>query len=177
MTFTTQRAGLKKNKMAGDSMRVRDLEREGSLFIDSILSQGEEDNVILMLCTANELDDGVKLPSFYTSSQMGGKIPSRMSNSPALSPITSYSKENRSYSYDIPKFTLDPHKSSLGQDQVGDVAVPESKHDLEAEQGNVRGQSTQAAEKGKEEVEQHDAGDSESNGGDGKEGDGGAYDA
>ena len=88
MTFTTQRAGLKKNKMAGDSMRVRDLEREGSLFIDSILSQGEEDNVILMLCTANELDDGVKLPSFYTSSQMGGKIPSRMSNSPALSPIT-----------------------------------------------------------------------------------------
>ena len=138
--ITMRRAGWKKNKMALDSTRVRDLELEGSLLIDSILSQDEANDVVSMLDMANELDGGFKLPSFYTSSQMGGKNPSRRPDSPALSPIGSREEEARkgeNCSYDIPKFALttsqDPtDKASEGESdwdqtklKLCDVSGPE----------------------------------------------------
>ena len=85
---TTRRApGREKSKMAQNIIeKAFDLEEKGSLFIDSILSQDEEHDIISMMNTANELDGGLKLPSFYTSSQMGGKDP-RRPQSLQLSPI------------------------------------------------------------------------------------------
>ena len=71
---TTRKAsGQAKIKMAMSDVTARDLERDGSLLLDSILSQDEEVDIIMMLNSANERDGGLKLPSFYTSSQMGGK--------------------------------------------------------------------------------------------------------
>ena len=80
--------GAGKSKMALSNKTVSDLGHDGSLLIDSILSQDEEFDIITMLNTANELEGGLKLPSFYTSSQMGGKTQSRRPrSSPPLSPI------------------------------------------------------------------------------------------
>ena len=85
VTLRRSMVGPKGTKMARGC--VRDLELEGSLLINSILSQDEACDVVSMLNVANELDGGFNLPSFYTSSQMGGKDPARRPRSPSLSPI------------------------------------------------------------------------------------------
>ena len=59
--ITRWRADLKKRKMAWSSKRMLDLEHDGSLLIDSILSQDEENDVVSMLSIADELEDGLKL--------------------------------------------------------------------------------------------------------------------
>ena len=75
-----------------------DLENQGSLLIDSILSQDEAEEVVSMLNMANELEGGVGLPSFYTSSQMGGNNPAKRLHLPPLSPISPRAAERNSVS-------------------------------------------------------------------------------
>ena len=86
---TRKMRGASKSKMAlpQSTLNLRDRECNGSLLIDSILSQDEEDEVVSMLNMANELNGEISLPPFYTSSQMGGTKPTRPS-SPPLSPIS-----------------------------------------------------------------------------------------
>ena len=79
--------GFKRPNMAAPS---RYLDHNDSLFIDSILSQDETEDVVTMLTMADELEGGSQLPSFYTSSQMGGKNQQRRPSSPPLSPILSF---------------------------------------------------------------------------------------
>ena len=78
-----------KMALADPALNQRDLEHHGSLLIDSILSQDEAAEVVSMLNRANEFEEGSGLPSFYTSSQMGGRNQARRSSSPPLSPIIS----------------------------------------------------------------------------------------
>ena len=75
-------AGLGKALSFGD---------DGMAFIDSILSREETEDVISMMIDADESKDCLRLPSFCTSSQMGGgnqlRRPSTPSFSPLLSPV------------------------------------------------------------------------------------------
>ena len=78
--------GSRKSKMASCKTPC-DLDYEDSLIIDSILSQDETNDIVTMLTMANEMGDGLKLPSFYTSSQTGGEDQRRRPSSPPFSPI------------------------------------------------------------------------------------------
>ena len=77
-------SGPKKGKMTHNLQG--DLHGDGSIFIDSILSQDEANDVVSMLIQADEHEGGVCLPSFCTSTQMGGRKPVRPL-SPPLSPL------------------------------------------------------------------------------------------
>ena len=57
-------------------------------FIDSILSQEEAKDVISMMVMADEGDGTFHLPSFCTSTQMGGGNPQIRPRSPSLSPLS-----------------------------------------------------------------------------------------
>ena len=95
--ITTRRStGLKKSKMASEIGRADDLQRNGSLFIDSILSQDEASEVISMFDMANELKGGFGLTGFCTSTQMTRTDVGYKSLAPPLSPISSQ-KEAASY--------------------------------------------------------------------------------
>ena len=87
-------AGTEKSKMAQtrSTLNLHALEHSGSLLIDSILSQDEAEEVVTMLNSANELNGDLGLPSFYTSSQMGGRDPARRPSTPPLSPIADTEK-------------------------------------------------------------------------------------
>ena len=86
--ITTRRVtGGKKNKMAYTIKGDYDLGSDGSLLIESILSRDETNDVITMLNMADELNGGIQLPTFCTSSQMGGANQHRRPLSPILSPI------------------------------------------------------------------------------------------
>ena len=96
--ITTRRsAGNKKSKMATskrDDVGRCDLEINGSLFIDSILSQDETSDVISMFDLADELKGGMGLLGFCASTQM-----TRASNDcdplpPTLSPIGHARRQN-----------------------------------------------------------------------------------
>ena len=60
---------------------------DGSLLIDSIMSQDEEKDVVSMMIMADEYDGINRLPSFCTSTQMGGRDQRRRPTSPPLSPL------------------------------------------------------------------------------------------
>ena len=85
----------KKDKMASTHIET-DLQRDGSLFFDSILSLDETKDVLSMLIMADEHKEGEKLPSFYTSTQTGGRLPPIRPNSPPLSPL---GVPNQGYDY------------------------------------------------------------------------------
>ena len=76
-----------KPKMAATGKCKYDLEGDGSLLLDSILSQDETNEVFRMLARANEIDDEPTTHSFCTSSQMGGADPKKRPSSPLLSPV------------------------------------------------------------------------------------------
>ena len=71
----------------------RDLDYDGSLYIDSILSQDETKDIVTMLTMADELETGTHLPSFCTSSQMGGRNQQCRPISPPLSPVMPFKSE------------------------------------------------------------------------------------
>ena len=75
-------------KMAGPGKDI-EFGDEGQSFIDSILSREETEDVLSMMLGADESLDGLQLPSFCTSSQMGGKNPLRRPTTPPLSPLFS----------------------------------------------------------------------------------------
>ena len=56
--------------------------------IDSILSQEEAKDVVSMMVMADEGDGSHHLPSFCTSTQMGGRNPQIRPRSPSLSPLS-----------------------------------------------------------------------------------------
>ena len=114
--ITTRKVpGPGKNKMALSRKSAFDLERDGSLMIDSILSQDEEVDIVAMLNMANELEGGLKLPSFYTSSQMGGKAQTRRPrSSPPLSPISARAGGPKSAHSLAPRDTAEPMTSLQG---------------------------------------------------------------
>ena len=60
---------------------------DGLKFIDDILSREETEDVLSMMTQADESVDSLRLPSFYTSSQTGGRNPSRRPMTPPLSPL------------------------------------------------------------------------------------------
>ena len=60
---------------------------DGSLLIDSILTQAETNDVVSMMMLADEMDDCTGLPSFCTSTQMGNRNPQLRPVSPPLSPM------------------------------------------------------------------------------------------
>ena len=66
----------------------RGLLDEGSLLIDSILSQEEMKDVVSMMIMADEYVNTGRTPSFCTSSQMGGRDLMRRPKSPPLSPLS-----------------------------------------------------------------------------------------
>ena len=74
------------------SEQPRDL--EGSLVIDSILSQEEAKDIVSMMIMADEHEGLNRLPSFCTSTQMGGKDQRRRPESPQLSPLGSPGPSN-----------------------------------------------------------------------------------
>ena len=76
-----------KPKMAATDKCKYDLEGDGSLLLDSILSQDEKNEVFRMLARANEIDDEPTIYSFCTSSQMGGADQKKRPSSPLLSPV------------------------------------------------------------------------------------------
>ena len=80
---------LKQGKMASDNLKKLDLGSDSSLFIDSILSQDETNDILSMMVMADEHKSGNRLPSFCTSSQMGGRDQRRRPVSPPLSPLRS----------------------------------------------------------------------------------------
>ena len=85
--ITTRRPGkVKTTAMAADHLEGYDIGNESSLFIDSILSRDETRDIVSMLASADELPGGSGLPSFFTSTQMGGRTP-RRPRSPPLSPL------------------------------------------------------------------------------------------
>ena len=63
--------------------------REGSIFIDSILSQDAAKDKVSMMIMANEYDDMYRnhLSGFCTSTQMGGKSQQLRPTSPSFSPL------------------------------------------------------------------------------------------
>ena len=84
---TTRKIGRGlENKMATSERAPVNADLDGSLLIDSILSHDETKDILSMLASADELPDGIGLPSFYTSTQMGGILP-RRPLSPLLSPL------------------------------------------------------------------------------------------
>ena len=89
---TRRNSGSKKGKMALASTAELDLQQDGSLFVDSILSQDESMDIVTMMIMADEHSDKEKLPSFYTSTQMGGLPPTRPI-SPPLSPLNSIAQD------------------------------------------------------------------------------------
>ena len=74
-------------KMASSPRPSSDLHQSGSLLIDSILSQDETKDILTMMIEADEHTDQNRLPSFYTSTQMGGRLPPLRPSSPLLSPL------------------------------------------------------------------------------------------
>ena len=109
--------------MASDDKH--DPEYGGSLLIDSILSQGEAEEVVSMLRMANELDDGLKLLSFYTSSQMGGKNSAGRSYSPPLSPISSSDAEIRAMLIYPPGSNLNSPKTTSESPWLVEDVLPD----------------------------------------------------
>ena len=63
------------------------LDLDGSILVDSILSQDEAHDIVSMMIMADEHDNHTQLPSFCTSTQMGGRNPLRRPLSPLLSPL------------------------------------------------------------------------------------------
>ena len=83
---TTRRPyNFKKNKMASGDTN----EKAGSLIIEDILSQDEAKDVVTMLSMADEVNGGLRLPSFCTSTQMGGRDATQKPRTPPLSPVYS----------------------------------------------------------------------------------------
>ena len=82
-----KRPDILKNNMAHLVKRTLNPDFGGSLLIDSILSQDEEKDVVSMMIMADEHDSYNQLPSFCTSTQMGGRDPKRRPYSPLLSPL------------------------------------------------------------------------------------------
>ena len=82
-----RQGGLKKSKMAEAGESMFDLDGDGSLLIDSILSQDESKDVFCMLAMADELGHKSPLPGFHTSSQMGGASAHTRPRPLSLSPI------------------------------------------------------------------------------------------
>ena len=76
---------LQKPKMA----RGAACDLGGSLLLESILSQDETKDVLTMMIAADEYDGHNQIPSFCTSTQMGGRDQRRRPISPPLSPMGS----------------------------------------------------------------------------------------
>ena len=91
---TRKRADTWKSKMARPAKNLLSRDFEGSLLIDSILSQDEEKDVVSMMVMADEDDGHNRLPSFCTSTQMGGRDQRRRPASPPLSPLGSPGENN-----------------------------------------------------------------------------------
>ena len=86
---TTRRGRVSANNMAHDGeTRAAWKMTSDSLLIDSILTQDESKDVVSMMIMANEMEDYTRLPSFCTSTQMGGTGQLRRPTSPQLSPLT-----------------------------------------------------------------------------------------
>ena len=87
----TERRGSEAGKHGSSRKSPMDFGDEGMDFIDSILSREEADDVITMMIDAKESQGCLQLPSFCTSSQVGGgesqRHPLATSLSPPLSPI------------------------------------------------------------------------------------------
>ena len=60
---------------------------DGPDYVDNILSREESADVISMMIMADESGGNLQLPSFHTSSQTGGKSPTRRPTTPPLSPV------------------------------------------------------------------------------------------
>ena len=75
--------------MASDCPKPLDLGSDSSISIDSILTQDETNDILSMMVKANEQKIGRRLPSFCTSSQMGGRDQCQRPDSPLLSPLCS----------------------------------------------------------------------------------------
>ena len=73
----TSRKGFapEKSAMLGSRKPSLDFSKEGEDFIDNILSREETEDIITMLINADESQDYLSLPSFHTSSQIGGGNP------------------------------------------------------------------------------------------------------
>ena len=80
-----------RQNMAHPLKPKRSYGQEGSIYIDSILSQDEAKDIVSMMIMANEYDKGRDnhISTFCTSSQMGGRDQQRRPISPPLSPLGS----------------------------------------------------------------------------------------
>ena len=90
---TRRKSGSKHDKMALTPKPLCDLQQSDSIFIDTILSQDESNDILSMMIMADEHHGGFNLPSFCTSTQMGGRLPTRRPMSPQLSPLTPGSQD------------------------------------------------------------------------------------
>ena len=87
--ITTRRGVVMETaNMAAADRSLLDLEQEGSLLIEEILSRDEAKDVVSMMVMANEINEEEGYPSFCTSSQMGYRNPRIRPESPPLSPLT-----------------------------------------------------------------------------------------
>ena len=77
-----------KYNMALEDKLERGPRSGNSILIDSILSQDETKDIVSMMIMAEEYTDYNRLPSFCTSSQTGGRDPTRRPKSPPLSPLS-----------------------------------------------------------------------------------------
>ena len=82
-----KKSDIPKNNMAHQVKRALNQDSGSSILIDSILSQDEEKDIVSMMIMADEHDAYSRLPSFCTSTQMGGRDPLRRPYSPLLSPL------------------------------------------------------------------------------------------
>ena len=76
-----------RRNMAAPRKELMEFGDEGLNFMDSILSREETEDVLSMMNRADESVDYLRLPSFCTSSQMGGNDPLRRPETPPLSPL------------------------------------------------------------------------------------------
>ena len=87
LNVTTRRVTAKGKKMALNSYKAWTSDTLDSLLVESILSQDEAKDVITMLEMADELEGVQMLPGFFTSTQMGYRVPRSRLSSPPLSPV------------------------------------------------------------------------------------------
>ena len=84
---TRKGASLKKDKMALGGMAADNRRTDSSVYMDSILTEDETNDVLSMMIMADEHNTERRLPSFCTSSQMGGRNQRQRPDSPPLSPL------------------------------------------------------------------------------------------